>query len=63
MGGYKAWEEVAQMRKVYKHLCDLTIDQEKKIDQSVYAVVDRVEYVMYINLDREKMANLIMLLQ
>lgn len=51
------------MRKVYKHLCDLTIDQEKKIDQSVYAVVDRVEYVMYINLDREKMANLIMLLQ
>ena len=51
------------MRKVYKHLCDLTIDQEQKIDQSVYAVVDRVEYVMYINLDREKRANLIMLLQ
>ena len=63
MWAEKEREEVAQMRKVYKHLCDLTIDQEQKIDQSVYAVVDRVEYVMYINLDREKRANLIMLLQ
>lgn len=51
------------MRKVYKHLCDLTIDQEKKIDQSVYAVVDRVTMTKYINIDHEEGANLIQLLQ
>lgn len=51
------------MRKVHKHLCELTADQEAVLDQSVYAVVDRVEYVMYINLDCEKFANLIILLQ
>lgn len=54
---------IAPMRKVYKHLCDLTIDQEKKIDQSVYAVVDRVTMTKYINIDHEEGANLIQLLQ
>lgn len=50
------------MKKEYKHLSELTANQEAVIDRSVYAVVDRVTMTKYINIDHEQSANLIKLL-
>lgn len=50
------------MKKEYKHLSELTANQEAVLDRSVYAVVDRATMTKYINIDREKGANLIRLL-
>lgn len=50
------------MKKEYKHLSELTANQEAALDRSVYAVVDRVTMTKYINIDHEKGANLIRLL-
>jgi hypothetical protein len=50
------------MKKEYKHLSELTANQEAVLDRSVYAVVDRVTMTKYINIDHEKGANIIQLL-
>ena len=50
------------MKKEYKHLSEMTANQEAVLDRSVYAVVDRVTMTKYINIDHEQGAYLIKLL-